>query len=94
MFTALLEQLPLIPDGNYHEIRYEDLEQDPVQTVKSIYESLSLPNFEIVAEDLRSYVDSIAHYRKNDHSQLPAEWKRRIDDAWERFFHHWGYDFE
>ncbi len=93
MHTALFEQLPLVPAGHYHEVRFEDLELDPLQVLRTIYDSLSLPSFREVESTLREYIDSIADYRKNRHPNIPAEWKRRVDNEWGQFFEHWGYDF-
>ncbi len=93
MHTALLERLPLVPTGHYHEVRFEDLELEPLRVVQQIYESLSLPSFGEVETTLRGYTNSIADYRKNRHPDIAPEWKRRVDKEWGHFFEHWGYDF-
>ena len=34
MYDTFFEERELIPAGNYHDIKYEDLEQDPVGEIK------------------------------------------------------------
>src|SRR5215208_2723811 len=73
MHDAFFEERPLIPAGRFHEVRFEDLERDPVGQVRTLYESLSLPAFADVEPELRRYVDTLAGYRKNAHAKLAPE---------------------
>ena len=78
MHEAFFAQRPLIPAGRYHEIAFEDLENDPLGQVRRTYESLALPDFRHAEPRLRAYAASIAKYRKNTYTPLPAETRRRI----------------
>ena len=41
----LLADKSLIPAGNLVEVRYEDLDKEPLAQLRKIYETLSLPGF-------------------------------------------------
>jgi hypothetical protein len=94
MYDAFFEQRPLIPPGDFHEVRYEDLELDPVGEVRKLYEALGLPEFARVEPELRRYVASLSGYRKNTFAPLPAETRRRLGAEWKRCFEEWGYRAE
>lgn len=94
MYEVFFEERGLIPDGQFHEVGYEELVRDPVGTVRSIYEKLGICGFEAVEEPLRCYADSVAHYQKNEHPQIPYPLRRQIARAWRRSFEEWGYDRE
>jgi hypothetical protein len=91
MYDAYFEERDLIPSGRLHEVRYEDLERDPMREVRAIYEALRLPDFSVVEQPLRQYVDSIAGYRKNSYAELPGALRERIAHEWRRTIDAWGY---
>jgi hypothetical protein len=91
MFDAFFEEKALIPEGRFHEIRFEDLEQDPVGQVRATYERLGLDGFSAFLPRLEQYVDSLAGYRRNLFADLPPELRRGVARAWQRSFDAWGY---
>lgn len=91
MYDAFFEDATLIPEQNFVEVRFEDLERDPVDIVSKIYQSLSLADFDTVRPKLESYVASIAGYRKNEFSALSGDRRQRVASAWRRNFEQWGY---
>ena len=91
MYESFFEERRLIPAGQFHEMCFEELEQDPVGQVRRIYEALNLPDFAHVHSRLQSYVDSIADYRKNAFPDLPSDVRQRISREWQRSFEEWGY---
>ena len=42
---AFLAEKDLIPDGRFHDLRYADLERDPITQMRTTYEALGLPDF-------------------------------------------------
>jgi omega-hydroxy-beta-dihydromenaquinone-9 sulfotransferase len=88
---AFFEEKDLIPEGRYHEVRFEDLERDPIGQVRGVYEALGLPEFGAVEPAMRRYVASLSGYRKNDYPGLAPEPKDRIAREWWRCFEAWGY---
>jgi hypothetical protein len=91
MYDAFFEERALIPQGQFHEVRFADLETDPVGTVRRIYAGLSLPEFAEVEPALREYVASLAGYRKNEFAPLAADVVERLWREWARCFEEWGY---
>lgn len=91
LYDAFFEQRHLIPAGQYHDVRFEELETNPVGEMRKLYEALGLPNFGQVEPDLRRYVDSLKGYKKNVFPELPPELYQRIGREWRRCFEEGGY---
>lgn len=91
LYDVFFEERALIPPGQFHEVGYEQLEEDPIGTVKGIYEALALPPFDVVQPALERYTASIATYRKNTHADLPAALRSTLEHTWQRSFAEWGY---
>lgn len=91
VYEVFFEERGLIPKGHFHEVRFEDLEKDPLGQVRNIYETLDLPDFNPVEPALRRYLNSLAGYRKNVFPELPPKLKQRIAQEWRRSFEEWGY---
>jgi hypothetical protein len=91
MYRVFFEERSLIPKGQFHEVSFERLEEDPVGQVKRIYEALGLPDFGCVEPALSKYVASIAGYEKNRFAELPADLRARIAREWRPCFEEWGY---
>jgi omega-hydroxy-beta-dihydromenaquinone-9 sulfotransferase len=91
MYDAYLEDRRKIPAGALSEIRFEDLERDPVCQIEKVYRELNLPDFERAVPKLQQYVDSISGYRKNVFQPLPARVREKVAGAWGRYFKEWGY---
>ena len=73
MMRRFLIDRPLIPPGNISEIRFSDLERDPLGEMRRLYDELGLPGFEAARPALRRYVAGQAGYRKNDFRLSPEE---------------------
>jgi hypothetical protein len=91
MYDAFFEERSLIPDGQLHELSFEELEKDPVGQVKRIYDGLGMPGFDAMRLSLQHYVDANAAYQKNAYTDLPPSLRREISRAWQRSFEEWGY---
>jgi len=91
MYDAFFADSRLIPQGQFHEIRFEDLERDPEREIEQLYSAVGLPGFESVRLGLRTYVDSLKGYEKNRFAPPPADLRHRIAVAWRRSFDAWGY---
>jgi len=86
LMRRFLADKPLIPPKNYAEIRYEDLETDPVAELRRVYARLNLPGFAAYEPNLTAYLQQKAHYRKNQYRIAP--------DVVEKVNHHWGFAFK
>ncbi|MCA9074023.1 MAG: sulfotransferase [Planctomycetaceae bacterium] len=84
----------MIPEGNLHEIRFEDLELDPLTQIQQAYEGLSLPGFEVLKQKLIPEIKRLEGYKKNAFSNLEMGLKRRIYEQGRVMFERYGYDPE
>ncbi len=91
MFDAYFEDLSLIPEGNFCELRFDELEANPIDEIKSVYEQLSLDNYEGFKPDLARYVSSLKGYQKNKFSNLDGPTRKIVAERWKRSFETWGY---
>src|SRR5262249_48335460 len=91
MFDVFFEDRNLIPTGQFHEVRFADLEADPLERVAEMYKALALPDFEQVRPALQEYVASLRNYRKNRYPALEESLRRKVADTWRRSFEEWGY---
>ena len=71
LYDAFFEERDLIPDGQFHEISFEDLERDPVAQIRGLYEHLGIPGFEAFRPSLENYVSANSGYRKNEYQDAP-----------------------
>jgi hypothetical protein len=90
MMQRFLEDRALIPPGNLVEVRFEDLERDPLGELRRVYETLDLPGFAQAEPVLRQYVESQRSYKKN-RLELSAENRRLVTEHWEFAFRAFGY---
>jgi len=80
----------LIPPGNLVEVRFEDLEADPLAEVSRVYDTLGLPGFVSAEPRIRAYLDSVAGYQKNSY-ELTADVIEQVNRHWSFAFDVWGY---
>lgn len=91
LFHVFEEDRHLLKPNQLHELRYEDLEQDPVGELRQIYRKLELSNFETLEADVNSQIDSLRKYRKNQYPPMEDSLKRRIYERWHFGFQQYGY---
>jgi omega-hydroxy-beta-dihydromenaquinone-9 sulfotransferase len=81
MMRRFLADRSTIPAGNYAEVRYADLDRDPVGEVRRLYRQLGLTTFEQAEPELRRYLAAQAGYRKNKFSLTSGD-RERIEREW------------
>ena len=91
LYDAYFAEREVIPAGRLHELSFANLERDPVEEVRKLYAALALPEFGHVEPALRTYLDSLASYRKNTFPELAPDLRRRVASEWSRCFEEWGY---
>lgn len=80
----------MIPSGQLHELRFEDLETDPLGEMQRVYQTLNLPGWEQMIPRLQAKMPEHNAYRKNRFS-LDADTMRRVYDRWQFAFECYGY---
>jgi hypothetical protein len=91
LMKKFLAEKNLIPENNLVEIKFENLETTPLETIQEIYQNLSLPDFYVAKADIQTYVDSVADYHKNQYTLTP-EIIEKVNHHWGFAFNQWGYD--
>jgi omega-hydroxy-beta-dihydromenaquinone-9 sulfotransferase len=90
MMRQFLDDRRLIPPGNLAEVRFDDLERDPLGEMSRLYRELSLPSFAQAEPLLRRYVASQTSYRKNGFMLSEAE-REQVARKWTFAFTELGY---
>ncbi len=91
LMRRFLADRSLIPAGNLVEIRFEDLEVSPLAQLRQVYDGLGLPGFAAAEPGFRSYIDSIADYKKNTY-EMDGNVIEKVNQHWQFAFDQWGYD--
>jgi hypothetical protein len=94
LFEAYFEEQPLIPEDQFHEIAFEELERDPIGQIQQTYAALGLDGYNSVRGRLEDYVAGLTDYKKNEYPELAPELRRRIGREWRRSFEEWGYPLD
>ncbi len=66
----------LIPDGQLYEVKFEELEQKPLDFILELYSSLNLPGYENALPFFKEHLSQSKDYRKNIYMQD----KKVLDD--------------
>ena len=90
IMDRFLADRPDIPDGNFHELRYELLSARPMEEIAALYETLGLDGFAEAEPAFRGYLDGVREYRRNRYD-YPEEDLATVEDAWGRYIEHWDY---
>jgi len=91
LMRRFLDDRSRIPAENLVEVRFEELEDSPLEQLRGVYEGLGLPGFAAAEPRFRAYVASVADYRKNDY-RLDADVIAKVNEHWGFAFDAWGYD--
>lgn len=86
-----IKDRPLIPEENLVEISYKDLEENPIDTLQGIYNSLGIAGFESAKASISDYLNSTNGYKKNKFNQLDEDILNRIEKEWGFAFEEWNY---
>ncbi|MEM8837121.1 MAG: sulfotransferase, partial [Pseudomonadota bacterium] len=72
------------------EVGYDTLSQDPLGTLKTIYETLDLAGFDEAETAFRDYLGSVQSYKKNVFKGSP-EMANKVAERCKPFIEKWGY---
>ena len=91
MMKKYLAERETILDEDFIEVRFEDLEHDPIAELTKIYEKFSLPDSAAGLEKISTYVETLKGYRRSSY-RLPASTLDEIRQRWGFAIEHWNYD--
>ena len=78
-------------DEELVEMRYDSLDQDPLNSLEKIYSDLNLPGFAEAKEPFTRYLASVKSFKKNDFSYDEA-YAARVESRLRYFIDKWEYD--
>ncbi len=90
LFSLFERDRALIPPGALYELKFEDLEKDPLSSLEQLYQALGLPGFDAFSPRVMQYLDSLKGYRKNEF-QMSASDQDKVLSRWSEVFQRYGY---
>ncbi len=81
----------LIPEKNFIELRFEDLESKPLAKIEKIYNKLDLPGFNSAKLAFERYIEATSGYKKNKH-KIKKDTLEKVKDEWSFTMKKWNYD--
>jgi hypothetical protein len=91
MYDVFFRERSLIPEGQFHEIAFANLEREPRREIRALYERLTLPALSLAELRIERYLASVAGYKRNNYDQLPRPTRERILKEWAHSFDEWEY---
>ena len=79
----------MIPYENLIEVKYEELEKEPLKVIRRIYKNLSLPEFETTKNDLLLQLKKEKLYMKFKH-HINKPNSKKIEQKLEKYIHQWN----
>jgi hypothetical protein len=82
-----------VKKGNKHEVRFDELNKDPLGTLRALYDALGWSaNFASIRPAIESYAGSLRDFKMNAHARLSEEAKEVVRARWGNWFKDLGYD--
>jgi len=90
LFSLFERDRELIPAGSLHEMKFEDLEKAPMESLQNLYRNLSLPGFDRFWKRAAVYLETIEDYERDSHSPDRAT-RDKVGIRWRKTFDDYGY---
>jgi len=90
MMQKLEEDAKDLKSDQFFEISYDALDKQPIETLETIYKTLSLPNFESSKPKFENYLASVESFEKNKFTPT-QENADLVNRRWKKFIDKWGY---
>jgi omega-hydroxy-beta-dihydromenaquinone-9 sulfotransferase len=91
LYERIEQGKKLIPTGNFHELRYEDLVARPVEELQKMYQALGMDGFDRYRPRLEDYLKANADYKTNRWPPMSDELKAEITRRWAVMIDRYGY---
>lgn len=91
MFELYERDKKLIPHGNLIELKFEELQKEPMQQLERIYKELHFPNFGCFQKTAQEYLNRMKSYKKNVYN-LDKQTKAIVAARWGATFSRFAYD--
>ncbi len=90
LYAKLEEGKKKVAPSRFHELRYEDLVQDPMGQMETLYKKLELRGFKRLKPNLATYLQNNSNYETNRFA-ISDEQRRQISERWGDVMRHYGY---
>jgi omega-hydroxy-beta-dihydromenaquinone-9 sulfotransferase len=90
LMSALDIEGSQLPSDSFVEVRFEDLESDPMRQLQTIYSTLNLPNYEQAQLRFEGYLQQLGAYQKNSYPPN-SENMEKVNRLWHPFIQKWNY---
>jgi hypothetical protein len=91
MYQCYHKEKNCIPESNLIEIKFEELEKNPLSELKRIYEHLNLPGFSEFFSSVSQYLKELGNYKKNVFSMTPRI-RNKVRERWAQTFEIYNYN--
>lgn len=91
VMTKFLRDRQGVLRGRLAEVRYEDLERDPLGELERLYAELDLPDWRVCRPQVELYLRTLSRYRKNRFEMSQADIDR-VTERWGFAVDAWGYE--
>jgi omega-hydroxy-beta-dihydromenaquinone-9 sulfotransferase len=91
IYEAFFSEKNLIPQGHYCEVKYEECVNDPIGTIKRIYDCLGMSLSEESLLVVTKHIESVRNHQTNAYVGLVGATRDSIRREWRRCFEEWGY---
>jgi len=91
LMKKYLSERSCVPPGDLFEVRYEELDEHPIEVLGAMYRSLGLGDFTAVRPRFEEYLDKLGTYEKN-RFDFPEDVVETVNDKWGFAFDAFGYD--
>jgi Sulfotransferase family len=92
MESAFYRDADTLDESCVIDVRYEDLDLAPEETIRKIYERFGIGLSRRYEQRLSRYLDSVASYKKNTFTETPTEVAEKIRETLEPLFVRWERD--
>ncbi len=90
VMQPLINDMAEMAPGQAVELRFEELESDPLGALARIYDALELPGFAEAEEGFRRHLGEVKTYSRATR-RFPERDFNLVEDRWGAFLDHWGY---
>lgn len=90
MYDRFFKERELLRPEQFHELRYEELIENPLEVLQRAYDTLSLGSFDSAREKVQEYLDSTRDFKGNNH-ELPAKTEQEITSGCRPYMEEYGY---
>ena len=90
VYKKYFEDVKSISSDRLIEIKFEDLEKDPLTELKKVYDHFGY-DWKKAEEPIRAYVEKVGDYKKNVFDYSPR-FIKRINRELDFYFEHYGYE--